>query len=357
MSGFIAIAGALTLAALVALLFPLLRRREGSGEAWRSGGIVAVLVAVGAAALYPHWSNFDWQRTAPAADSPEAMVGRLARRLEKQPDDLPGWLRLGRSYSVLNQWPLAVRAYERANKLAKEQNAEALLGLGEALYNSERSDLVGRSGQLFEQALKLDPTSVKALFYSALAASERSELPLARERFARLLQSDPPDNVREIIQQHIQALESMEKMAARAPDAPAAPAARPIAAAAATPSPAATAASAVVRVPLRVTLAASVAAKAKKGAPLFVLARIPGQRGAPLAVRRLESTFPQDVELLSSDAMVAGNGFTAGQDIEIEARVANGGGAISVSGDPFGTVRVKAGQGGRASVEISQLKP
>jgi len=354
MSGFIAIAGALTLVALVALLFPLLRRREGSGEAWRSGGIVAVLVAVGAAALYPYWSNFDWDRPAPAADTPEAMVGRLARRLEKQPDDLEGWLRLGRSYSVLQQWPLAARAYGRAHTLSKEQSAEAALGLGEALYNSERSDLAGRSGQLFEQAVKLDPTSVKALFYSALAASERNELPLARERFARLLQSDPPDNVREIIQQHIQALESMEKMAASTPGAPTTPTARPVAAAAAAPP---AAASAVVRVPLRVTLAAGVAAKAKKGAPLFVLARIPGQRGAPLAVRRLESTFPQEVELLSSDAMVAGNGFTAGQDIEIEARVANGGGAISVSGDPFGTVRVKAGQGGRASVEINQLKP
>jgi cytochrome c-type biogenesis protein CcmH len=353
MSGFIAIAGALTLAALVALLFPLLRRREGSSEAWRSGGIVAVLVAVGAAALYPYWSNFDWQRTAPAADSPEAMVGRLARRLEKQPDDLGGWLRLGRSYSVLRQWPLAVRAYERANKLSKEQNAEAAMGLAEALFESGRSDLAGRSGQLFEQALKLDPASLKALFYSALAASERSELSLARERFTLMLRADPPDNVRELIQQHVQALDAMEKMAANAPGAKGVPAAPP--AAVASPQP--VAATAVVRVPLRVTLAAGVAARAAKGAPLFVLARIPGQRGAPLAVKRLESRFPQDVDLLSSDAMVAGTGFAAGQEIEIEARVANGGGAISASGDPFGTVRLKAGQGARATVEINQLKP
>jgi cytochrome c-type biogenesis protein CcmH len=352
MSGFIAIAGVITLAVLVALLFPLLRRREGSAEAWRSGGIIAALVAVGAAALYPYWSNFDWQREAPAADSPEAMVGRLARRLEKQPDDLQGWLRLGRSYSVLRQWPLAARAYERANKLAKEQDAEAAMGLAEALFETGRSDLAGRSGRLFEQALRLDPASLKALFYSALAASERSELPLARERFAKLLEANPPDNVRELIEQHVKALESMEKMAATAPAAQKAPAAQPAAAPAAQP-----AATGVVKVPVHVTLAAGVAGRAKKDAPLFVLARIPGQRGAPLAVRRLESRFPQDVDLLSSDAMVAGNGFTAGQELEIEARVANGGGAISVSGDPFGTARVKAGQGGRITIEINQLKP
>src|SRR5262245_18167849 len=101
MSGFIAIAGFITLLALIALLYPLLRKREGLPEAWRSGGRAAALIAVGAAALYPLWSNFNWHETAPAADSPQAMVGRLARRLEKQPDDLDGWLRLGRSYLVL----------------------------------------------------------------------------------------------------------------------------------------------------------------------------------------------------------------------------------------------------------------
>jgi hypothetical protein len=206
---------------------------------------------------------------------------------------------------------------------------------------------------LFEQALKLDPASLKALFYSALAASERSELSLARERFTLMLRADPPDNVRELIQQHVQALDAMEKMAANAPGAKGVPAAPPAALA----TPQTVAATAVVRVPLRVTLAAGVAARAAKGAPLFVLARIPGQRGAPLAVKRLESRFPQDVDLLSSDAMVAGTGFAAGQEIEIEARVANGGGAISASGDPFGTVRLKAGEGARATVEINQLKP
>lgn len=366
MSGFIAIAGLLTLAALVALLYPLLRKREGKPEAWRTGGIAAVLVALGAAALYPYWSTFDWHEPAPAADSPQAMVGRLARRLEKQPDDLEGWLRLGRSYLVLEQFPLAARAYERANKLSKEQSPEAAMGLGEALFSTGRSDLSGRAGRLFEQALALDPNSTKAMFYSAMAASERQELPLAKERFLRLLQADPPPDVRDLIVQHVKALDSMSQMAAAAPGAQAtvpptnphaSPAAAPVSAAPASAGARTVADSAVVTVPLRVTLSPSVAAKAAKGAPLFVLARIPGQRGAPLAVRRLNSTFPQDVELRSSDAMVAGNGFTAGQELEIEARVGNGGSAISASGDPFGTARLKAGQGGRVTIEINQLKP
>jgi cytochrome c-type biogenesis protein CcmH len=46
-----------------------------------------------------------------------AMVERLAARLEEQPDDVDGWVRLGRSYMVLNQPDKARDAYARAAKL------------------------------------------------------------------------------------------------------------------------------------------------------------------------------------------------------------------------------------------------
>jgi len=126
---------------------------------------------------------------------------------------------------------------------------------------------------------------------------------------------------------------------------------------AAAPAQAAAAPAQVVTVSLRITLSKAVAGKAAAGAPLFVLARIPGQRGPPLAARRLEARFPQDVDLLSTDAMLAGTGFAAGQEIEIEARVANGGSANSRSGDPFGTAVVRAGGKSRTVIEIAAVKP
>jgi cytochrome c-type biogenesis protein CcmH len=46
-----------------------------------------------------------------------AMVERLAARLADQPDDVEGWVRLGRSYMVLNQPEKAREAYARAVKL------------------------------------------------------------------------------------------------------------------------------------------------------------------------------------------------------------------------------------------------
>ncbi len=344
MSGFIFIAGLLTLATLVAVLYPLLRRREGSPEAWRSAGVIGLLFLAGAAGLYPVWSNFRWHEPEPGLDSPEAMVGRLARRLEREPEDLQGWLMLGNSYTVLaetpgreNYYELAARAYQRADTVAGGKSHEALVGLAEALVLSGRSDLSGRAGRLFEQALELPGAPVKALFYSALAARERNELPLAKERFERMLLVNPPPEVAQIIKEQIQEIDVMTAMAASAPGQDAA-------------------SGEAVSIPLRITLASSVADKAVADAPLFVVARVPGQR-QPLAVKRLEAKFPQEVDLLSTDAMTGGHGFSAGQELEVEARIANDGGALPHSGDPFGAIRIKAGEARRTAIEINQLRP
>ncbi len=46
-----------------------------------------------------------------------SMVERLATRLEDEPEDLDGWMRLGNAYSVLGEKDLAVNALERAETL------------------------------------------------------------------------------------------------------------------------------------------------------------------------------------------------------------------------------------------------
>jgi cytochrome c-type biogenesis protein CcmH len=48
-----------------------------------------------------------------------SMVERLAARLEDQPDDREGWLRLGRAYEVLGEPDKARDARARAEALAK----------------------------------------------------------------------------------------------------------------------------------------------------------------------------------------------------------------------------------------------
>ena len=63
-----------------------------------------------------------------AAPNPMAMVQQLASRLESNPNDLEGWLRLIRAYSVLGDRPKATAALTRAKGVfANQAQAQAAL--------------------------------------------------------------------------------------------------------------------------------------------------------------------------------------------------------------------------------------
>jgi cytochrome c-type biogenesis protein CcmH len=347
---FVLLAAALTMASVLVVATPLLRRSAtGSpGAPWTALAAAGLLV-VGSAVLYVTWSNWPWHTAAAAADSPQSMVARLARRLEHDSGDLNGWLMLGRSYIVLQEYPLAVRAFGRAVSLSGGKNVEALTGEAEALALGDESELDGRAGRLIEQALALEPDSGKALFLGAAVAARRGDLPLARERFAKLLSLNPAPEIRPIIEQQISAID--EKLAAIPAKAAAVQQGQSAAGAA---TRGAGDAAPVVRV--NVTLAPSLGSVAG-AAPLFVFVRDPTQGGPPLAVKRLESHFPQSVALTPADSMVPGRAFAAGQSVRVVARIARSGSPVGVSGDPFGEVTYHVGHDGLVSLVIDRLTP
>ena len=211
---FLLLAGVLIIAGVVVIAVPLLRRSptQLAPAPWAALAAAGVLV-IGSAVLYATLTNWSWH-AAPADDSPQTMVARLARKLERDPQDLNGWLMLGRSYVVLEQFPLALRSFERADRLAGGKSAEALVGEAEALTMSDESELDGRAGRIIEQALALDPNSGKALFFGAAAAVRRGDLALGKERFEKLLSMNPPEQIRPILQQQIDGL--TQRMAAAA---------------------------------------------------------------------------------------------------------------------------------------------
>jgi cytochrome c-type biogenesis protein CcmH len=278
------------------------------------------------------------------------MVSQLARRLEKQPDDLEGWLMLGRSYAALEQFPLAIRAYQHADRLAQGRNPEALIGEAEALAMQNEAELDGRAGRLFEQALALAPTSGKALFFTAVAASRRGDLPLARERFTRLIELNPPENIRTGLTAQIKAID--DRLAGRAPAVAQGGPAR--AGAPTAPLAGQAANDAVIRVTVRLSpkLSGGVGA-----APLFVLVRDREAPGPPLAAKRLDSHFPQAVELTPSDSMIAGRSFHKGQTVQVVARIARAGTPVAQSGDPYGALDYTVGTDGSRDLVIDQISP
>ena len=371
-AAFVAIAALLALAAAAFVALPLVLRRRASAAAAQGaagttlGNATAVdlptapvaavfaifLLVGGAAALYATLSSWAWPAAdATAATTPAEMVSTLARRLESEPNDLAGWLLLGRSYAALGQYPLAARAYQRADRLENGRNVEALTGWAEALALTNEAELAGRAGRLFEKALEIEPTAPKALFFGAVAAQRRGELPLALSRFETLLANSPPENVRPLLEQQVAALKAA---IAGVPFVAAGPAGAP--AAGAPPAPdASAAAGAAVRV--RVSAAPALAARIPAGAPLFVFVRIPGQPGPPIAVKRLQANLPQLVELTSADAMMGGRGLAAGDKVEVTARIALGGQPTATSGDPFGQLGYDVGRDGEKELVIDRLTP
>jgi cytochrome c-type biogenesis protein CcmH len=264
------------------------------------------------------------------------MAAKLAKRLAQKPDDLEGWLTLGRTYGTLEQFPLAVRAYQRADRLAKGQNAEAIVGVGESLLAQDFDQLRGAAGHLFDRALILEPDNPKALLYSAFAALSRGEASVARQRFERMLTLNPPPQIRDIIDKQLRALDA----------AAAAPASTPAVAPGEGP-----------KVAVHVTLAPSLTGKVPAGASLFVAARDPQSPGPPFAVKRLPAVFPVDVELSGADAMLESRRISAGQQLEVIARVALGGTPTATRGDPFGQVGYHVGKDGTLNIVIDRLAP
>src|SRR5207248_4127848 len=102
---------------------------------------------------------------------------------------------------------LPARAYERADRLAGGKSADALIGQAEALVREDETELDRRAGRLLEQALVLEPENPKSLFYAAAGALHRGELPMARERFAKLLALNPPDSIKPLLQKQIEAID------------------------------------------------------------------------------------------------------------------------------------------------------
>jgi cytochrome c-type biogenesis protein CcmH len=86
----------------------------------------------------------------------EAMVAKLAARLEQNPDDANGWAILARSYATMQRFPEAVAAYAKAAALTRD-DANLLADYADALAASAGRNLEGKPLELVKQALKINP--------------------------------------------------------------------------------------------------------------------------------------------------------------------------------------------------------
>ena len=109
--------------------------------------------------------------------SPEqinAMVAKLAERMQANPDDMQGWLMLARSYKTMGRYEEAAEAYGKAEKVIND-DPELLASYAETAAMATGKGLKGKPAQLIARALKLDPQNPHALFLAGAAAMEAGD--------------------------------------------------------------------------------------------------------------------------------------------------------------------------------------
>jgi cytochrome c-type biogenesis protein CcmH len=117
----------------------------------------------------------------------QSMIQRLADRLEKNPDDFAGWMRLGRAYLVTRAHDKAAVAYRKAVTLQPD-NVDALMNLSDAVIRGGDGDtLPDEAVDLLRRVLAIDPENPDALWFVGRAELEAGRPKDARAAWTKLL--------------------------------------------------------------------------------------------------------------------------------------------------------------------------
>ena len=137
-----------------------------------------------------------------------SMVEGLAQRLQNDPNDLEGWLKLSRSYGVLGKNDKAVDALSHAASLAPERTDIQLDYAGALLQATpETVPLPPAFDETLARVRAKEPGNLALLYFEGLGAVRAGKPAEARERWSKLLAALPADApMRANLQQQIDAL-------------------------------------------------------------------------------------------------------------------------------------------------------
>jgi cytochrome c-type biogenesis protein CcmH len=267
---------------------------------------------------------------AEAPDMDRAVAG-LAERLKNEPDDLEGWMLLGRAYKTMERFGPAREALSNAIRIAPE-NPDVMVEYAEALVlASDSRRFEGEARALLDRALTLQPDSQRGLWLLGIAAYQEQDFAAAVNAWERLLAQIPPD-----AEPRAALLERIAEARANAglpppPEslqttpAPAAPAATAAPTAAASDGP---------RLTVSVDIAPELKARIGASDVLFVFARAAQGPRMPLAIQRLSaSSLPVTVTLDDSTSMMPALKLSTMPQVVVGARVSKSGQATPQPGD------------------------
>lgn len=133
----------------------------------------------------------------------EAVTARLEKKLETSPDDVNGWILLGRSYTALQNWDRARTVFEKT--MGKwPGNTDVTVAYGESLMAAADGKVTDEAQKLFDAAASNDPSNVRARYNLALYKFQNDDARQAQADWVSLAKGLPKESPwRQHIQQQL----------------------------------------------------------------------------------------------------------------------------------------------------------
>ncbi len=288
--------------------------------------IAALLVPVAGLGLYMYWGASEKvELTLSLAEQPktvEDMIKRLEDTVRLQPESVDAWYFLGRTYMSEQRPKEAAHAYEKTIELVGRQ--PDLLGQwAQALYFANGNKWSAELQSLLDEALSQDPNEATSLGLLGIAAFEDKRFQDAIDAWTQLSKAlDPQDPSYQAIQTGI---ERARSSLAETPQANAETNATQDTAAA-EPAPAAVS---DYKLLIDVTISDEMLKQTSGTDTVFVFARAESGPPMPLAAKRLTvADLPASIALTDEDSLLPQLKLSSIGRVKLQASVSSSGDAM-----------------------------
>ena len=290
-------------------------------------------------------------------DNFTSVVDNLIARLSENPEDIEGWVMLGRTYAIMGRYDDASNTYEKLSELVPD-NAQILSDYADVLAMKNQGSLVGKPAELINAALRADPEYPKALALAGTIEFEQARFAKAAEHWEKLLAVIPADS--ELAQSVRTSIAEARSLASGGVEM------QPVQQAAvsvqepekvAEPEGTAVDEPTTLSISGQVLISGTMVSKASPNDTLFIYARAKTGPRMPLAILQLTvSDLPATFTLTDEMAMTPTMKLSSFPEVIIEARVTKSGQAVPASGDLQGfSEPVKIGANNISIVIDSQI--
>ena len=247
------------------------------------------------------------------------MATALTRRLQDEPNNVEGWVMLGRVQRARGQFAEADDALRKALNLSQDDNLA--IERAEVLAQKNGGNFAGEPWAIIQRVLTADPHHLNALFLAGSASySEENFRSALRfwERAREVVPADSPD------------APELDRAMAEARDKMGLPSSPPLAAQAPNAAPA----NAQARISGRVSLIKELADKAAPTDTVFVYATpVSGSRMPVAIVRTTVAKLPFDFVLDDSTSMNPSAKLSSMSEVTVRVRISKSGQAMAQPGD------------------------